>query len=427
MDHVRTALYLDFDNVFGGLLKLDPSVALQFAREPGTWLLRLSSALTVDGPRRWLVLRCYLNPGGSVAHPEGANGSRLYFSEFRPAFTQAGFDVIDCPRITHTKNAADIRLVVDAMEALRGDTRYEEFVIASGDSDMTPLLVKLRSEDRRTTIVSPSDAAAAFVAVADQSISGAQVLELVQGEPVEEDDDVALEVETTLEVEKAGEGSAGTPLRHLEPAHLEAKERAASVVKESYAAAAGPLNLATLAAELRRDVGGIIDETTWFGAGGFVRFLNQLGLTGARFSQHYLWDERRHNAPTGHVYDGPAVIARLAPALSLPRLKHADWTPIYRALADYASSHDFNLTEATRLTRDRLADMGVPVSRQSIAFVAQGAAYGGCPLYRDPAPAAAEICTAFIDNVLNRAAAAGIQLDAAEAQQVRDWLSDDEG
>ena len=418
MDHVRTALYLDFDNVFSILLKLDPSMALRFARDPGVWLQRLSTALTVDGPRRWLILRCYLNPAGSVPHPERASGPRLYFSEFRPAFTQAGFDVIDCPKIGHAKNAADVRLVVDAMEALRGDTRYEEFVIASGDSDMTPLLVKLRSEDRRTTIVSPSDAAAAFVAVADRGITGVQLLELVQGEAVDEDNDVDREVETTVEPVPEG---ASRP--HLDPGQVEAMERATAVVRKRYAGAPGPLNLATLSNDLRHDLGGVIDETTWFGAGGFVRFLGQLGLSGARFSQHYLWDAGRHVAPTGRAQDGPPVFGTLAPALSLPRLKRADWGQIYRALAEYVSTHAFNLTEATRWTRDLLAERGVTVSRQSIAFVAQGAAYGGCPLFREPAPTAEEIRAAFVDNVLKRATAAGIQLDRDETRQVTDWLS----
>lgn len=58
---VRTALHLDLDNVFSGLMKLDPTVALRFVREPKVWLDRLSTRLTNDGERRWLVLSCYLN------------------------------------------------------------------------------------------------------------------------------------------------------------------------------------------------------------------------------------------------------------------------------------------------------------------------------------------------------------------------------
>jgi hypothetical protein len=65
----------------------------------------------VDGARRWLVLRCYLNPAGRVPHPKDPH-KRLNFSDFRQHFTRAGFEVVDCPRVSATKNAADIRLVM---------------------------------------------------------------------------------------------------------------------------------------------------------------------------------------------------------------------------------------------------------------------------------------------------------------------------
>ena len=418
MNQVKAALYLDFDNLFGILLRLDPKVALRFAREPGAWLARLSTALTLDGPRRWLVVRCYLNPGGSVPHPERANGTRLYFSEFRPAFTKAGFDVIDCPKISHAKNAADIRLVVDAMEALRGEVRYDEFVIASGDSDMTPLLVKLRSEDRRTTIVSPSDAAAGFVATADQGISGVQLLELVQGEAIEVDEDVDREVETPPTVPEWA-----VPEPQLDTDQAVTMQAVASEVRNRYHATLIPLNLATLSTELRKEWGAVIDETTWFGFGGFLRFLVRLDLPEARFSQHYVWQDGRHEAPTGHIFDGPPVLGKVVPVLSLPRLQQTDWGQICAVLAEYADTHTFSLTEATRWSRDELAAKGLKVSRPSVAFVAQGAAYGGCPLYREPPPTADELHHAFIDNVLKRTAAAGVQLDDEEQLRLTEWLS----
>ncbi|WP_207210670.1 NYN domain-containing protein [Nocardioides zhouii] len=169
MSSAPAALYLDFDNVFGGLLKLDPRVALRFAEAPSEWVGRLATELLTENERRWLVLRCYMNPAGWVPAPAG-DGSRLYFSKFRPQFTDAGFEVIDCPRLTHTKNGADIRLVLDAAEALGASVRYDEFVIASGDSDMTPLLVRLRAADRRVTVLSPSDAAEVLGAISDRLV-----------------------------------------------------------------------------------------------------------------------------------------------------------------------------------------------------------------------------------------------------------------
>ncbi|GIE85129.1 NYN domain-containing protein [Actinoplanes regularis] len=404
MARVRAALYLDFDNVFSGLIKQDPEVAIQFAKDPAAWLVRLTTALTVDGPRRWLILRCYMNPGGWVPNPDtDATQQRLYYSQFRPFFVNAGFEVIDCPRLTHTKNAADIRMVVDAVDALADPVSFEEFVIASGDSDMTPLLVRLRRADRRTTIVSPSDAAEAFTAVADRLITSQELLELVQGEPVESDEAPVVA------------GDPETPVSY---------DQFRDLVTWRYSSASGPLNLASLAHDLRRQLGPSVDETSWFGNGGFVRALESLSLPNVKFSNHFLWDSARHDPPESGVSTGPAPepVGRLSALLSLPRLSLEMWPPIYQALADYAAAHHFNLTEATRWARDQLAAQGVDVSRSAIAFVTRGTAFGGAPLYRQPPPNAVEIASAFADNVLNRAEAATIALSEDEIAEVRAWL-----
>jgi hypothetical protein len=411
MERVRAALYLDFDNVFSGLVKQDPEVALQFAEDPGGWAARLADALTVDGPRRWLILRCYMNPGGWVPHPDPeAATPRLYFSRFRTSFTKAGFEVIDCPRLTHTKNAADIRIVVDSLDALGDSTVYDEFVIASGDSDMTPLLVRLRRADRRTTIVSPFDAAEAFTSIADKLIGSEQLLELIQGEPVEE--------------------SSLADVEPVDAAAVDAEEaygRFKELVTQRFAEADVPLNLASLAFELRRLLGPAVDTTNWFGHGGFVKALESLQLPEARFSQHFLWHEGRHTPPQpagpgSSAVTVPDPMARLSKQLGLPRLPQPIWPLIYRTLAEYAASHHFNLTEATRWSRDRLAGQGVDVSRNAIAFVTRGAAYGGQPLYRQPSPTAQAIATALVDNVFNRAEAAEIALTPDEAAVVQSWL-----
>src|SRR5690349_11630970 len=211
MSDVRAALFLDFDNVFSGLFNLDPEVAVQFAVEPGPWLHRPSTTFAPAGSRRWLILRCYLNPSGWVPHRDSAGEpARLFFSRYRPSFVRAGFEVIDCPRYGGTKNAADIRIVVDAIDALAGDTRYDEFVIASGDSDMTPLLQRLRRADRRTMIVSPADAATAFTAIADHTLDSQQVVALVQGETVDVDGEDDPDAETDEEALETG-GPAAPP------------------------------------------------------------------------------------------------------------------------------------------------------------------------------------------------------------------------
>jgi len=41
MQVVRSALFIDFDNIFGGLLALERHAGLAFAQEPSRWLDRL--------------------------------------------------------------------------------------------------------------------------------------------------------------------------------------------------------------------------------------------------------------------------------------------------------------------------------------------------------------------------------------------------
>jgi NYN domain len=425
MGHVRAALYLDFDNVFTGLFKLDPEVAIQFASDPGAWLGRLSTTLTADASRRWLILRCYLNPSGWVNHRDSAGEwARLYFSRFRLSFVRAGFEVIDCPRYNATKNGADIRIVVDAVDALSTDTVYEEFVIASGDSDMTPLLQRLRRADRRTMIVSPADAAEAFTAIADQVLGSQQLLALVQGEPVDFDDDTDDDtVDTGFD-----DGDRGITRTDGGPVdQSEAYELFRSIVVAEYENASAPLNMAALAHQLRRKLDRVIGDTNWFGFGGFARAVESLELPHLRMSHHLLWDDRRH--PTPEPADSasqritlPAPVGRLAELLDLPRLPQSWWPVIYQTLSDYAHSHQFNLTQCTSWSRDRLRDRGFAISRSAVAFVARGTSFGGCPLYRQPPPAAVEIGAAFVDNVLRRADAAEIELAGEEVAAVRTWL-----
>ena len=147
---LRAAMFVDFDNVYIGLRRLDPDAAEAFASDPGHWLAELENGTDADGDfnRRFLVRACYLNPS--------------VFSRYRPNFTRAGFQVVDCPSLTQQgKSSADINLVLDAVDALDADTRYDEFVIVSADADFTPLVQRCRAADRRVTIITASPAASA--------------------------------------------------------------------------------------------------------------------------------------------------------------------------------------------------------------------------------------------------------------------------
>jgi NYN domain/OST-HTH/LOTUS domain len=73
------------------------------------------------------------------------------FADDRRSLVEHNCELIDIPQRTGTvrKNAADIKLAVDAMELAYERSFVSTFVIASGDSDFTPLVAALRALNRR--------------------------------------------------------------------------------------------------------------------------------------------------------------------------------------------------------------------------------------------------------------------------------------
>lgn len=74
------------------------------------------------------------------------------FAPARAHLHDKGVELVDVPPSTRAgKNAADIRLVIDALELAYQRDHVDAFAIASGDSDFCPLAYKLR-EIGRTVI-----------------------------------------------------------------------------------------------------------------------------------------------------------------------------------------------------------------------------------------------------------------------------------
>jgi uncharacterized protein (TIGR00288 family) len=65
-------------------------------------------------------------------------------------FHSQGIELIDIPRSKMSgKNSADIRMVVDALELCHTKDHIDTFALLSGDSDFSPLVSKLKENDRR--------------------------------------------------------------------------------------------------------------------------------------------------------------------------------------------------------------------------------------------------------------------------------------
>jgi uncharacterized protein (TIGR00288 family) len=71
------------------------------------------------------------------------------YKEFKAAMHEASFELIEIPHVRMSgKNSADIRMVVDALDLCYTKAHVDTFVIVSGDSDFSPLVSKLRENNK---------------------------------------------------------------------------------------------------------------------------------------------------------------------------------------------------------------------------------------------------------------------------------------
>jgi uncharacterized protein (TIGR00288 family) len=72
------------------------------------------------------------------------------YKEFKAPMHEASFELIEIPHVRQSgKNSADIRMVVDALDLCYTKSHVDTFVIISGDSDFSPLVSKLRENNKR--------------------------------------------------------------------------------------------------------------------------------------------------------------------------------------------------------------------------------------------------------------------------------------
>ncbi len=71
------------------------------------------------------------------------------YKDFKRGLHEAAFELIEIPHVRQSgKNSADIRMVVDALDLCYTKSHVDTFVIISGDSDFSPLVSKLRENDK---------------------------------------------------------------------------------------------------------------------------------------------------------------------------------------------------------------------------------------------------------------------------------------
>jgi uncharacterized protein (TIGR00288 family) len=95
-----------------------------------------------------LVLKRLLEKG-RIVYKRAYCDWRHYEDSMRE-FHGQGVEMIDIPQTKISgKNSADIRMVVDALDLCYSKQHIDTFALLSGDSDFSPLVSKLKENDRR--------------------------------------------------------------------------------------------------------------------------------------------------------------------------------------------------------------------------------------------------------------------------------------
>ncbi len=72
------------------------------------------------------------------------------YKSYKAGMHEAAFELIEIPHVRQSgKNSADIRMVVDALDLCYTKSHVDTFVVISGDSDFSPLVSKLRENNKR--------------------------------------------------------------------------------------------------------------------------------------------------------------------------------------------------------------------------------------------------------------------------------------
>lgn len=120
----RLALFIDFENI---------AIGIREAKHKSFEIALILERLVEKG--KIMFKRAYADWGR--------------YNEYKRPFHEAAIELVDIPqhRISG-KNSADVRMVVDALDLCYTRAHIDTFVLVSGDSDFSPLVSKLRENNR---------------------------------------------------------------------------------------------------------------------------------------------------------------------------------------------------------------------------------------------------------------------------------------
>ena len=445
---MKSALFVDFDNVFSQLRQLQPDAAERFARNPLQWIGWLTQSLPLPLPsddgerRRLLVRRCYLNPN--------------WYQAYRHAFLRAGFEIVDCPPVTSQgKTSTDIHMVLDIIDLLQHETRCDEFIVFSADADFTPVLRKLRRYDRRTTVLAIGFPSAAYQASADLMIDERLFLRDALGLGQASNEAGPAPNGQTIEIGEARPADDKTLPVDLKPASASAalsradpkpkvSPRSATPEELSQIAArilatvddsALPVSGGMLATRLRQEHADIMEN--WNGCGTFKAFYRSLGLSRLIWlsgSSGRVVDPGRHEMEGTLAEQEPdsswsgtegmfPVVREVCVATGAPMLSPKDLKRVLRALAQELDASAFEpAATAQQVCRRCFESDGLRVRQRDVAFLVRGMQLNG-HVFGQGSDDEPTLSSRLVQQVLFLCEREQKVLNPAEIGYIRNWIA----
>jgi hypothetical protein len=463
---MKSALFLDFDNVYSGLRKLDPASADRFARQPMRWVQWLLNDLPAPehapegARRRLLVRRVYLNP--------------QVYQRYRPAFNHAGFEIIDCPAMTSEgKTSTDIHMVLDMVDLLQHEVHVDEFIVFSADADFTPVLRKLRRWDRRTTVLAVGFPSAAYRASADllidqdvfvrdavgrsddevpgrwapapalastanAGLAAALASPSASGPSVASGAAWTSAAAPTASPPPASPPSASLPNARLPNAEAVAEglRRVVALVQAEVARADRPVPVARLASQALREHPWLAED--WHGSGSFRRFLESLPLDGlvldwTHSGGHVLDAARMSAVPEHAVAEAPvadwgldaatlAQIRQVHNNTNVPLISPRAFRGLMDAIVADVAEAPFQLSDTGKRVRDRCRSAGLDINREQVNWVLRGLLLSGHEFGqgRDDVPT---LSYKLVGHLINLCRREQMPMEDVQASVLQRWVS----
>ncbi len=348
---IKSVLLFDYDSIYRSLSERAPGVEDLLGARAGVWLEAIESGEIVQAShveagtrRRFQVKRCYADP--------------KLLGKNRGWLTANGVQVVDCtPSVGLERGAADVHLVLDSLDAAEGEP--DEIILLSADTDLTPLLFRLKALNQRIVIYVSEATAVSYKTFADGVIDEANLIEMLS-HPSEQS-------------VGAQQGSIPRPPR------ISATK--AQPAKPAPAPAAPPRR-----AEPRQDKAPPAQPSR--------RPVNREALA--------------------------ELVRRIHDLTSVPLFSPKAFAELFRILADDVTEHGYKFPSTTDNVTAKMVELGRNVTKRQIGFVIKGLALRGHVFGTDDSPEL--LAEAFYEQVLYLVENAKVELSDAERELVQAWI-----